>query len=293
MEIAVLADIHSNYVALETCMRFALKRGIRKFLFLGDYIGEMAYPERTMELLKEYREEYDCTFIRGNKEDYWLSYAKGGECGWREYDSTTGALYYAYHRLTRRELDFFGEMPIAMKLQYGAMPTLQLCHGSPDKVSEALTPGSGRVERLLEATEVGLILCGHTHRQGKQEYRGKLLLNPGSVGLSIGGQGKAQFLILHGDEETRTWREEFISLDYDRERVIRELSVSGLMERAPYWCKVTEMQLAARGRYASADYGHSNVLFRAMELCREAVGECNWPDIPERYWEMAYRESCG
>ena len=47
MEIAVLADIHSNYVALETCMRFALKRGIRKFLFLGDYIGEMAYPERT------------------------------------------------------------------------------------------------------------------------------------------------------------------------------------------------------------------------------------------------------
>ena len=75
--------------------------------------------------------------------------------------------------------------------------------------------------------------------------------------------------------------------------MIRELSVSGLMERAPYWCKVTEMQLAARGRYASADYGHSNVLFRAMELCREAVGECNWPDIPERYWEMAYRESCG
>ena len=143
------------------------------------------------------------------------------------------------HRLTRRELDFFGEMPVSMKLQYGAMPTLQLCHGSPDNVSEALRPGSERVERLLEAMEVGLILCGHTHCQGNQEHKGKLLLNPGSVGLSLGGQGKTQFLILHGDERTRTWKEEFISPDYDRERVNRELSLS------------------------------------------------------ERFWEMAYRESCG
>lgn len=40
MEIAVLADIHSNHIALERCMGHALERGIRKFLFLGDYIGE-------------------------------------------------------------------------------------------------------------------------------------------------------------------------------------------------------------------------------------------------------------
>ena len=33
MEIAVLADIHSNYVALERCMRYAEERGIRQFLF--------------------------------------------------------------------------------------------------------------------------------------------------------------------------------------------------------------------------------------------------------------------
>ena len=39
MELAVLADIHSNHVALEKCMEYALERGISDFLFLGDYLG--------------------------------------------------------------------------------------------------------------------------------------------------------------------------------------------------------------------------------------------------------------
>ena len=85
MELAVLADIHSNYIALERCMEYALNRGIFHFWFLGEYIGELAYPERTMELLGQYSEKYDCVFIRGNKENYWLKYRDGGEQGWPEY----------------------------------------------------------------------------------------------------------------------------------------------------------------------------------------------------------------
>ena len=64
IDIAVLSDIHSNYVGLKHCMEYALQRGIHTFLFLGDYVGEMAYPERTMELLHQYRRENQCTFIR-------------------------------------------------------------------------------------------------------------------------------------------------------------------------------------------------------------------------------------
>ncbi len=51
MKTAIFADIHSNYIALEHCTEYAISQGIETFLFLGDYIGEMAYPERTMKLL--------------------------------------------------------------------------------------------------------------------------------------------------------------------------------------------------------------------------------------------------
>ena len=60
MEIAVLADIHSNYVALERCLAYAFSRNIKTFIFLGDYVAELAYPQRTMQRLYDLSKEYQC-----------------------------------------------------------------------------------------------------------------------------------------------------------------------------------------------------------------------------------------
>lgn len=266
-------------------MEYALDRGIFHFVFLGDYIGELAYPERTMERLWQYDEKLDCRFIRGNKENYWLGYRDGGEQGWPEYNSTTGALYYAYHHLEKRDLEFFEALPIARKLQYGNLPALTACHGSPADVGGEMRSGSEEARRVLETSETDYILHGHTHVQGKTQHRGRVAVNPGSVGLALKAGAKAQFAILHGEDGG--WKEEFISLDYDRERAVRELYESGLAERAPYWCLITERLLVGN---VAEGIGHAEVLFRAMKLCRQATGDCNWPDIPEKYWEQAVKE---
>lgn len=329
MDLAVLADIHSNYIALERCMEYALARGIEDFLFLGDYIGEMAYPERTMALIYDYRERYGCTFIRGNKENYWMNYRAGGERGWREFDSTTGALWYAYHHLTDRDLDFFGGLPIARRLEYGFLPPLMACHGSPYSEREDMRAGTERAREILAQADTELVLCAHTHKQEKEVWQGRTMLNPGSVGHSLGAGGKSQFMILHGeteagqrdgicktgnwDEAARlpgaghgdgieaprerreacggqicagTWREEFVTLDYDREEVILQLTESGLRARTPNWCRITEHSL----RGGSEEIHHAKVLGRVMALCEKGEGQCDWPHIPEKYWEMAIKE---
>ncbi len=300
MDLAVLADIHSNYIALERCMEYALARGIREFLFLGDYIGEMAYPERTMALLYDYKERCACTFIRGNKENYWIRYRAGGEKGWREYDSTTGALWYAYHHLTDRDIDFFEGLPAASRLRYGSLPPLMACHGSPYSESEDMRAGTEHAREILEQSDTDWILCAHTHRQEKMIWQGRTMLNPGSVGHSLGAEGKSQFMILHGvtdDSDERqqggagwacygNWQEEFITLDYDREEVICQLAQSGLRDRAANWCRVTEYTL----RGGSEKIHHAKVIERVMALCEEGEGQCRWPDIPEKYWEMAIKE---
>ena len=51
MNIAVLSDIHGNYVALQKCIYYVTKIGIDTFIFLGDYVGELAYPQKIMDLL--------------------------------------------------------------------------------------------------------------------------------------------------------------------------------------------------------------------------------------------------
>lgn len=70
MNVAVLADVHGNYIALERCLEYAFSRNISTFFFLGDYIGELAHPERTMKILYDMNDRYRCYFIKGNKEDY-------------------------------------------------------------------------------------------------------------------------------------------------------------------------------------------------------------------------------
>ena len=219
MNIAVLSDIHGNHVALEKCVQSALDNGVERFLFLGDYLGELAFPQKTMEIIYSLKEKYQCWFIKGNKEDYWLGY----DNTWKEYDYTTGALYYTYHQLTEQDLFFFKGMRICEKI---VLP-----------------------------------------------------------GLSVNGKGKAQFLILKG--ESSKWRSEFVSLDYDVEQVIKELHRSGLYEKAPGWCSVTEHLLR------TGETPHGSVLGRAMSLCSQAEGSCRWPDIPEKYWRQAVGEMIG
>lgn len=301
MKLAVLSDIHGNYIALRTCLEYVFRERGDAFVFLGDYVGELAYPRRALEMLYELESQYPCYFVKGNKEDYWLDYhARGNDyVNWKEVDSTTGMLYYAYHELSERDIQFFQGLKPSREITFEGLPALTICHGSPENVKQKLLPNDGKTIAILEKSPTDIILCGHTHRQGKicygessmhnhdmgignTRYKGKRILNPGSVGIPLDSNGKAQFMLLRG--ENGRWREEFVSLEYDVERVIGELYEAGLFEKAPGWCTVTE-RLLREGAPA-----HSEVLTRAMKLCKDATGACKWPEIPEEYWEQAITE---
>lgn len=287
MDIAVLADIHGNYIALNECISHAMERGIRSFIFLGDYLGELAYPQRTMKMLYNLKEKYECWFIRGNKEDYWLNHTEEDiKTGfWKEFDSTTGSLFYIYSHLTERDFKFYRELPISRRLIFAGLPQITICHGSPYKVNENLLPDDDRTFEIMEQTDTPFILCGHTHRQGKIIHNRKSILNAGAVGVPLESNGKTQYMILHGEQGI--WKEEFISLVYDVEGVIRELHEEELDKHAPWWCFVTE-NLLRKGNIS-----HAQVLSRAMNLCEEEYGECRWPEVPEKCWEQATKEMIG
>ena len=282
MKIAVLSDIHGNYIALQKCIDYALDKGVETFIFLGDYVGELAYPQKTMEIIYSLKEKYNCFFIKGNKEDYWLDYQANGEKGWNECDSTTGSLYYTYHNLIQKDLEFFKSLSHTAELKFDEFPAITICHGSPQKANEKLLPNNEKTLAIMEENVSSYILCGHSHVQGKIEHNGKMVLNAGAVGVSLHGDGKAQFMILEGSEQK--WNYEFISLEYDVEKVIEDLCTSGLMQKAPAWCKVSANLLR------TGVTSHGTVLAKAMELCRNELGECNWPDVPEKYWDLAVKE---
>lgn len=96
MNIGVISDIHSNYHGLKACVDHAILQGADRFLFLGDYVSDCAYPQKTMKLLYELKDSYECSFIKGNREEYMLDHRDCIGAGWVMPSSATGSLLYTY-----------------------------------------------------------------------------------------------------------------------------------------------------------------------------------------------------
>lgn len=279
--IAVVGDIHSNYVGLEKCIEHALKQNPNEFLFLGDYISDCPYPQKTMEIIYEMDKNYRCRFIRGNREDYMLNHRKNPEERWT-YSSASGSLLYTYENLTERDFRFFESLDMKGYYKKAGYPPFRYCHGSLVRSNEILEPDGENTLQLMESLDVDLLVSGHVHFQEEKNYDGKKILHPGAVGVSWYFDGKTQYMMLHGSKTG--WEADFFRLNYDVEKIVADFETSGLNQKAPAWSKITIHTLRTGTDYNLA------CLRRASKLCEEAEGSVTWPDIPEKYWQQALQE---
>lgn len=279
--IAVIGDIHSNYVGLEKCIEHALKQNPNEFLFLGDYISDCPYPQKTMEIIYEMDKNYRCRFIRGNREDYMLNHRKNPEERWT-YSSASGSLLYTYENLTEQDFRFFESLDMKGYYEKAGYPPFRYCHGSLVRSNEILEPDGENTVQLMESLDVDLLVSGHVHFQEEKNYDGKKILHPGAVGVSWYFDGKTQYMMLHGSKTG--WKADFFRLNYDVEKIVADFETSGLNQKAPAWSKITIHTLRTGTDYNSA------CLRRASKLCEEAEGSVTWPDIPEKYWQQALQE---
>ena len=284
MRIAIMADIHSNHIALEACVAEAKRREAEEFLFLGDYLGDLAYPQKTLDLLEELKQQYPCSFIRGNKEDYWIHHRNGnhGDWIWERGRSGSGMLAYVYERLAPEQIKAFEKMPVSMTMRYSGFPAFVICHGSPWKTNESMREDYDYIDELTKRLETEMTICAHFHIQSQYIRNGKRVINPGAVGVPLRSNGQTQFMMLTGTNGK--WETEFVTMQYDRERAIREMDEEKLSEQAPGWYRITKEVLR------NGTSGHMSTLQRARELYEQYTGIDDWKNIPEEYWNMALAE---
>ena len=284
MNIAVLSDIHGNHIALEACLDYLKDKDIDAYCFLGDYTGEFPGIQQTMKMLYYLREKKQCYFLRGNKENYQLDGLGKTYPEWDDYPSTIGLLKYANQHLTKEDVGFFNSLPITMTVENEGLPGIVICHGSPRKVNEKFAIHQQSLNEVVAETNADYIICGHTHRKMEAMCGTTHIWNPGSVGASIDVPYQYRFMIIHGSDGV--WTSEFVALEADTERLVRELHESGLFEVAPYWTRFTELLVTDK----SGEFTHGSMLDRAMEICYKENGECEWPKIPEECYAKVFDE---
>lgn len=229
MKLAILADIHANLQALEAVLLDLKNEKVNQVIVNGDLVNRGPSNTAVIEILKN----EDVTTILGNHDDLilkWIARAPDLPQDWFT-SPFWKATDWAAKQLERDGLlDDLRELPMTHKVELEGAPSLLISHGSPRHYRE------GYSERILDddlidiATEfpADILIGSHTHSQLDRSFANKRVLNTGAVGTPFNKDTRAQYLILH--LENQMWKPEFKRIPYNQEAALKAYETSGLLE---------------------------------------------------------------
>ena len=198
MKLALLADVHGNYLALRAVLDAANAAGVEKLLVAGDLVGYYFEPFKVWEALGD----WDFLAVRGNHENM-LKRAYRDPNFLAEVESRYGSgLRVAIEQFSAAQLSLLWELPQTQTIQVDDC-SIQLCHGSPWDTDQYIYPDA--CAALLErCARVGynVVVLGHSHYPMLHEVGRTLVVNPGSVGQPRNRVSGAHWGLLDTDDCT-------------------------------------------------------------------------------------------
>lgn len=230
----MLADIHGNLPALQAVILDAQRSGgFDVVWFLGDLVGYGPHPDECVEYLRQ----YPLTGVAGNHD-----LGAIGEIGLNRFNADAAmACLWTQRTISTSTAVFLRGLPRLLRL-----PPFILAHGSPrDPVWEYVFSPSQALGLGMLCAEPHYMV-GHTHvpaifsmtaaspppgveleADGGVRLRGRLLLNPGSVGQPRDGDPRASYALLDDSSETMLFKR----VAYDVEATVAEMRRRGLPHR--------------------------------------------------------------
>lgn len=176
--LALLSDIHGNEVALRAVLRDLERWGVDEIACLGDVASLGPKPREALALTLEH-----CDYlILGNHDEY--MFAPEGVFEHTSAPAVIAAVNECREQLAPSEIDAM--RAFARRLELPQLPGgLLLFHGSPNSNHRDLVAETPDAELEHELSSQGgqVLAGGHTHVQLLRQHRGRLLVNPGSVGM--------------------------------------------------------------------------------------------------------------
>lgn len=275
MKIALLADIHGNNVALEAVLDHAQAEGVEKYILLGDYITDCSQPNEVLKTIQS----LDGWKIRGNREIMIMGALENEQIDWEAHDQMR-SLIWTRDRLNKEGISFIETLKDTVTIPIDGFGSIKVVHGSPDKADELLKHDRiERVEEVLDQLHEDVLICGHTHIPWHFEHEGKVLINPGSVGIAFNDRVCAEYAIIEiqGDQLKVIHHK----VPYEYRRLELTFSESGLLKRSPVWAPLV-LQSLADGTNRNIEFIES-----VIDLMKRKNLTCN-NFFPNEVWSEAY-----
>ena len=181
--IAIISDIHGNYVALKEVLKKIDEMQITEIYCLGDVVG---YYSQVNECCNELRErQIPC--IMGNHD--WYMVAKSF-C--QRSNSVNDCLEYQRKIITQENIAWLSSFPV-----FRQVGKISMVHGGwANPIDEYLELDKDYFEKI----EGKYFISGHTHIQTVANLGDKIYCNPGSVGQPRDNDNRAAFATFDGQE---------------------------------------------------------------------------------------------
>ncbi|HEY51908.1 MAG TPA: metallophosphoesterase family protein [Caldilineae bacterium] len=271
MRLAIIADIHGNLPALEAVMAELERRQPDVVIVDGDLINAVPFSGGVVDTIRA----QDWLVVRGNHEFYYLNFGTERDVSGSKDADRWGQLHWLVEHLTPEQGRYLAALPDDLSLFFSNTRPLRVAHGVPGHNRRGFVPEQPDEEivvTLRERVEDDLLITAHTHVQFDRQVRSPAsrtkydtnphsyhdaranearrwrIINPGSVGLPLNGDVRAQFVLLDSvspDAEFGGWRATHVRVPYDRRPALRAyetsgmLAAGGVMSTLFYWELVT------------------------------------------------------
>ncbi|MET9965903.1 metallophosphoesterase family protein [Streptomyces sp. NPDC006356] len=225
--VAVLSDIHGVLPALEAVLAEPEVADAERVVLTGD-ITAGPQPAEVLDLLREQGERV--LWLAGNADRELVEYRRG------ERDAIPDPIGpYAAARLTDEHVAFLASLPKTLTLPVRGLGDVLFCHATPRDDEEVVLVDS-RLARWAEVfadlpENVRTVVCGHTHMPYVRLAHGRLVVNPGSVGMPYGRVGAHWCLLGPGADLRVTPYDVATAVD----RVVAECAYPGIAEWAAHY----------------------------------------------------------
>ncbi len=186
MRILLLADIHANWAALQ-----AIQEPHDLCLCLGDLVGYCLKPAPVVDWIRQHAQHA----VRGDH-DHWLAQdvRVTGSDGLRDLSELTRV--HSRGQLPTESLRFLARLPLTQYLTIDGTGYF-LVHATPrDPLNELASADSDFWAARLQNVDAEVICVGHSHQPFVLTVAGKLVINPGSVGMPLDGDPRASYAVI-------------------------------------------------------------------------------------------------
>ncbi|HEU0292283.1 MAG TPA: metallophosphoesterase family protein [Anaerolineales bacterium] len=184
MRIAVISDMHGNYVAFEAVEKDIQAQRIDQIVCLGDAIQGGPQPAAVVQRLRR----LGCPVVMGNADAWLLSGTETADEGIPpERLKKMGEIrLWSLSQLTDQDRSFIASFQPTITIPLEGNLSLLCFHGSPVSFDDVIPPAAPEedFQKFLGAHSDHILTGGHTHAQQIRRNGDLFFFNPGSVGLA-------------------------------------------------------------------------------------------------------------